>query len=557
MAQRSISAAALALTLGLAATSQAADEKLRTIPKWTARQLAERIDAEVSKKLSDNDFDPAPRSSDAVFLRRVSLDIRGGPPSADEVIAFARDRAANKREAKIDEYLKDSGYAEHWADQWKRALIGRATTARRRLVPLFEGWLEDELAKNRPYDALVRDVLTAEGMTTENAAVAYTLRYEGKPYDLAGATARQFLGLQIQCAQCHDHPYTDTKQSDFLSMAAYFGRVGSRRMRQMGKPVFGVSERPRGTLKVDANMEPVKPRDWGRAISPKFMIRGLEGDTSEGYRSAYAAMVTAPENKNFSRMAANRVWSLLFGRGLVNPVEDLEQGETLHPELLDLMARAFVGAGFDLRWLIKGIALSETYQRSSRLRRGQKDAAAIARRTKRSKDADKREEAAQRAALERALFARAELRPLSPEQLVRSTMQATGLADLTSQRRVPGFRGRLRGITRQFTFTFDTGAEGEVTEFNGTIPQALLMMNSAFVNRALTLPQGAVSTIIDDYRKPEARIQRVFLSVLGRLPDSKEMRLYKGFIRKAGDDRAAYEDLAWVLMNSSEFLFNS
>jgi len=554
----------LGLCLALALSTQATAGETKspiTVPK--PADMATRIDAMIETQQRTASVTPAPLVSDVGFLRRVSLDLRGSPPTPEELRAFLADEAPDKRGRLIRAFLADSGYASHWADIWRRALVGKAGTSRRFVAPIFGQWMQSELAANRPYDQLVRTMLTAEGSINEQPETAYLLRYEGKPFEAASASARQFMGVQIQCAQCHDHPYTGATQRDFLGMAGYFGRMAMQVKRnRMAKDkkkrrTFSIVERPRGLLKVNANLEPVKPKDWGRSISPSFIVESGSADLKkDGYRGTYAQLLTSPKNPLFSRMAVNRLWAMMFGRGLIEPMEDLQNGEGIHPELLDELADKFVAAGHDLKWLLESIARSRAYQRDSRLPAGQLDPAAVAKKTMEAGDAEARELAAQAAAAERLHFARAELRPLAPEQIFRSVLTATGLEKLALLRKRPQFARRKRFILRQFVLTFDTEIEGNVEEFSGTIPQSLLMMNGKFVNKALELRAGAVARIMREESEANRRISRLFICVLARSPSKAELASYRAFIKSAGNDRKAYEDLAWVLMNSTEFLFN-
>jgi hypothetical protein len=552
-----VSFMALALTVGTGAAEdetrpETGEKKLKT------HDLAQLVDAMVGFKQRASKLEPAPLISDAGFLRRASLDIRGVPPTVGEVLSFVKDKGPEKRRAKVLEMLGDDGYAKHWSEIWNRALVGRSNTARRFVGERFETWMEEQLAKNKPYNKMVNDIITADGWVDENGATAYALRFEVNPMDMASYTARHFMGVQIECAQCHDHPYTDHKQKDFLGMAGYFGRTSRQRERTMGgKRRFGVQERKRGVLKVNANNDPVKPREWGKSVSPSFVLKNIpQPKLSNGFRQAYSDMVTSPKNEKFANMAVNRIWSVLFGSGLVNPVDDLEQGETLHPDLLNAMGEAFVSSGYDLKWLIAGILMSDTYQRDSKRSKDQEDPANIAKKALKSTDEEKRELAAQRSILERRLFARAELRPLSPEQLFRSVLHSSGLEDIGQSRRRRGFRQQKRQILKQFLFTFDNGVEGAVEDFSGTIPQALLMMNSAFVNKSIELEVGRVGQIIKEYSSPKARLQRIFLHVVARLPEKAELKDYLRYLKSQRSSRKAYEDIAWVLINSSEFVFN-
>ncbi|MDF1660591.1 MAG: DUF1553 domain-containing protein [Planctomycetota bacterium] len=527
--------------------------------KMSQQDLGKLIDAAIGIQQRMSKLEPAPVINDEGFFRRASLDIRGVPPTAAEVLAFVADKNTDKREKRVIALLQDEGYAEHWSEIWNRALVGRSNTARRFVGQRFEAWMEEQLQLNKPYNQLVTDIITAEGWVDENGATAYALRFEVNPMEMAAYTSRHFMGVQIECAQCHDHPYTQHKQKDFLGMAGYFGRAPRARERTMGgKRRFGVRERARGVLKVNASNDPVKPREWGRSVSPEFIVKGVEkAPLKGGFRKAYAKQITDPSNKFFSRMAVNRVWSVLFGAGLVNPVEDLEQGETLHPELLESLGEAFEESGYDLKWLIGGIVMSNTYQRDSKRSAEQEDPADIAKKALEGKDEDAMELAAQRSMLERRLFARAELRPLSPEQLFRSVMASSGIEEIGAVRRRKGFRLKKRQILQQFLFTFDNGMEGQVEDFSGTIPQALLMMNSAFVNKTIELEVGRVGSILKNYSNPKARIQRIFLHTVCRLPDKAELKEYVKYVKAHKNNKIAYQDVAWVLLNSSEFLFNN
>lgn len=523
----------------------------------TPQELAAFIDGSIQAKLDQESIEAAPLISDEGFLRRASLDIRGAPPSPEEVLAFVKDKDSKKREKSVMSMLKDEGYADHWSDLWNRALIGRSTTTRRFVGVLFNTWLKDVLAENKPYDQMVKDIIAAEGYVDENGANAYVLRFEAKAPELAAATAKHFMGVQIECAQCHDHPYTDYKQQDFWGMAGYFGRVAQRRERQMnGRRRFSVRERRRGVLKVNANFDPVKPNEWGKSISPDFIVAKLSEPKSENFRKNYADLITDSKNPYFAKMGVNRIWSILFGSGLVNPIDDLQQGETLHPKMLTALGEQFRNAKYDLQWLIAGIIMSKTYQRDSKRTRGQEDLAAKAKKARKSSNDEKRELAAQRAILERRLFARSELRPLSPEQIFRSMMQANGLNEIRVLRRRQGFKRRMRGVVRLFTFAFDNGGDSGVEEFNGTIPQSLLMMNSRFVTQSIESQLGAIHQIVKKYSNPKVRLQRIFLRILSRLPDSGETRMYMSHIKSQKNTTKAYEDIAWVLINSSEFVFN-
>lgn len=541
-------------------------------------KLTAFIDAQVDAKIAERKLQPAPRADDAAFLRRVTLDLTGRIPSADEAVAFLKDHDPKKREKKIDALLACPEWAEQWAEVWTTLLMGRLNKGREYAARQpVHAWLRDAFAKNMPYDALVRALLTVRGRSDENPAVFYLLRFRDSPPDAVGHVVRTFCGVRIQCAQCHNHPYEKWKQEDFWSVAAFLTRTKVRTVEkpEKGPPIVELVDLPRGEISIP-DTKPAK------GVAPKF-ITGEEPAAKAGRRDELARILTAPANPYFAKAFVNRAWYECFGRGLVDPVDDFRASDPgSHPELLEAMAQAFVAGGYDMKALLRAILNTRAYQRASHLAaEGQDD---------------------------EAYYTHALLRVMSPEALFESLIRSTGSNALAGGRgaeasttampqamapadaapamaRPPDAAARFKEqILRRFVFLFANDEMQEVTDFEGTIPQALLLLNGAITNGGAGGRQGAMpranakapaanrkaadrgiqgrpalpmlGDLLRAYEDPDARLDRLFLSILCRTPQPAERSRYRTYLQQRQDDREAYEDVAWTLLNSTEFMYN-
>ncbi|MFO0850454.1 MAG: DUF1549 and DUF1553 domain-containing protein [Gemmataceae bacterium] len=362
--------------------------------------LAKLIDDEVNAKLAAEKVMPAAKASDAEFLRRAYLDLTGVIPTAAQARAFLEDKDPAKRARLIDELLASPKYGRHLADIWQAKLLPRDSDNRFIDRKPMIDWLAEQFNHNTPWDKVVREIVTATGTQDKNPAVTYFLTNRSVD-KLTDSVTQHFLGVRLGCAQCHNHPFTAWKQTEYWGMAAFFSKV---------QPDRGI--RP---AKADANYSPgvrelpVKSRakdffpESAKTVPAKF----LSGDTpkisgSEAYRPHLANWMTSPDNPYFARAMVNRTWAQLFGRGFVNPVDDMhDDNSASHPELLDALAKRFAASGFDLKALTKAICLSDAYGRSSKPAPG-------------SEKADP------------ALFARVQMKVMSAEQLFDSLGQVTG-----------------------------------------------------------------------------------------------------------------------------------
>jgi hypothetical protein len=490
------------------------------------QQLADRIDARLDARLKAAKVPPAPPADDAEFLRRAHLDLTGRIPSPAEVHAFLADPAADKRAKLIDELLETPRYAAHSAAVWRAALAPEvAAVPEARLFRAgFENWLRDHFRRNTPYDALVRDLLTAplspdpESPTPalrkpeDPNPLAFFAVKEAKPENLAAATARVFLGVQIECAQCHDHPFAKWTRDQFWNQAAFFAGVGRN-----GDTLFApIAERP--------GVRDIRPADGKKPVPALFLDETAPSAKPDArLRAELAAWVTAKGNPFFAKAAANRAWGRFFGRGIVDPVDDFhDDNPPSHPELLDDLARALADADFDLRYLIRAIGRTKAYGRTSA-------------RTDPGQDDPK-------------LFARMALKGLTGEQLYDSLVRATGYRD-----------GNGRGSPRdQFLTRF--ALAGHPAEPETSIPQALALMNGRFVADATTLATSPTLTAACETPTltTAERVELLYVAALGRKPTAKEAGRVAKHLDAAGTDRRAERlgDVFWALLNSAEFRLN-
>jgi len=615
-------AVAAVATTGLAGEDGAA----RATRDW--REVTARVDALILERLRAEGVEPAPLADDSEFLRRLYLDLLGTVPTPEEVTAFLADKARDKRAGKIDELMASDAYAENQASFWFRTLTGLSVHQNRvregqggRYLAgeggqKFHEWLSTQIAANRPYDEMVEDLITATGRTDENGAAGYLARWESDANNTAGAIAKHFLGVQIQCAQCHDHVYEpDWKQKDFQGMAAFFALTSVRRVpeyrelqklrqdmqkdgkgrkgdgakagepgRPGGDGMEGMPGEMREKLKdlakyrniVEVRDAAIDPRYAGRMASrlekakneelrvrarlvsttPKFWM-GPEAADLPGVSRRYllARWVTSDDNPYFARALANRLWGTYMGRGIVNPIDDFNSFQApSHPRVLALLAEDFKTNGYDLRRIERILLNSATYQRTSRW------------------TGEKQPEAA--------LFAKAPVRPLGTEQLYFSLVRATGME--TRLNRVSRRAGQdvQRGIFSAFTFVFDDDEGKAEEDFSGSIPQGLFLMNGELLQRAIgggrpdaSPPRGRagragraqarqrpaqsmLEELVRGERSPAKIVDQLYLRAFAREPDASERREAVHFLEAGKESPQAYEDLFWALLNSAEFMTN-
>ncbi|MCE9531299.1 MAG: PSD1 and planctomycete cytochrome C domain-containing protein, partial [Planctomycetes bacterium] len=435
--------------------------------------IAKKIDEAIEARLKSEKQSPAAQADDAEFLRRAYVELNGRIPAADRVVAFLDDRDPEKRAKLIDSLLAAPEYGRYFGG----LMAAKITVEEPNLRPNLEKWLAEGFNGSRGWDVIVRDLINANGNGPETSFVMSNADNKvPQPEKLAGAMARLFLGQQLQCAECHNHPFTDWKQTDFWAMAAFFSRT------MVKKAPGGVadSETPLAKANVKKGSEPVGAviaisatagKAAGTIVKAKF-LQGEEPklDDKGPYRPALANWVTAADNPFFAEAAVNRIWAHFFGRGLVNPIDDMSpENPATHPEVLHALADEFRASGYDQKHLIRCICMTQAYQRTSRG-------------AKKSDDP---------------LFAHMAAQVMLPEALYDSLTLATGLKEIDIAAYISsGGRGGQpsKGASRaKFIRFFNTRElDAATTEFTHGIPQALGLLNSSVFNKPTPLVQQLV-----------------------------------------------------------------
>jgi hypothetical protein len=474
--------------------------------------------------------EPVGAADDLAFLRRVTLDLLGRIPTPAELDAFERDRSPNKRAAVVDRMLADPAWAEAWADTTAEVLLAGAD---RKVVQVVQDglrdWLAEELHAGTPWHVVATEILTAEGDATQGAAgfVAAHLR-RGEIENLTGRTARVFLGLSVQCAQCHDHPDDDRyRQADFYGLAASFARTRTRLSRGDGSPEAVVIDRKFGHLRMPSVDDSPGTRT-GPRVEPAFPGLALAPEEGETPRRALARAIVA--SPLFDAAIVGRTWAQLFGRGLAHPWDDLgAAGDPRQPEALRRLAAELAAHDRDLRWLVREIVLSRAYGLAS---------------TGPNEGATERRDA----------FAQFPARPMTDDQLLASLLVATGVEDSSVPRLRRVVRERRAALEQQFAFTFDDDEMAAAEARGATIGQALLLLNGELTSFGTLARAGTtLDRILAAHEEPEARIDAIYSATVGRRPDAPRREELVAFVAQRDDGAAAYEDLMYALLASSEF----
>jgi hypothetical protein len=459
---------------------------------------------------------PASLADDATFLRRVTLDLTGSIPSATEVRTFLADKRSDKRARVVDELLKNARHSRHMTALWRDVLLPRDTAER--TAETFEAWLQSKFHEQLAYGEIVREILTARGTAGQSEAALFVAAHQTKPEELAASASRAFLGVEVRCAQCHDHPLARWKQDDFWGLAAFFARVQGP---TAAAPGLRVDDRP------DGDVQHPKTR---AVVLPRF-FDGVEfrETTSEPRRAVLARWVTSPDNPYFARAAVNRVWWILFGRGMAHPVDDLgPHNRGTYPTVLDHLAADFTAHGADLSRTIRIVAATRAYQLSSEAPRG----------------ADGME----------AAYAVMPVRSLSARQVYDSLLQAAGNRE-TLEAVSPTVKAERQAFLRKFDVPVR-----QATEFQGGIPQTLTLLNGPFVARMVDPSTGDLLAALDasPFLKDDQRVETLFLATLSRYPDEAERARIRRLLvdRGAAGRPHALGDVLWALLNSSEFVMN-
>jgi hypothetical protein len=523
--------------VGGGAQTSAGDGTAASPSRANASARSRSIDRAIEDGWKKAGVKPAKVAGDEEFLRRAYLDLLGRIPNVQEARAFLQTRENGKREKLIDYLLAHPDFAKNFANEWTVLLVGRSNQGRNVDRAALASWLRKQFAAGRPWNEMVHELVSSTGSNRENGAVNFVLAHlESDAVPLTSRTTRLFLGQQIQCTQCHDHPSNDWKQIDFWGINAFFKGM---RAKQIRKPDATGLEAYDHTELSDEPTDTYVTFDRRNGLVGVAFPRFLDGrKISQGTdvirRAELGKLIADPNNELLSKAFVNRMWAHFLGRGFVNPVDDFgPHNLPSHPELLENLAREFQQSHYDVKKLCRWIMLSRAYQLTSA-------------RTKANEKED-------------GLFAGMPLKPLSPEQLFDSLLTATsahrGGANDEDQRRRDAW-------LQQFLFAFANDEAEETTSFQGTIPQALMMMNGELMQQALSAKPGSFlgQLVAESQRQSRAPdvylVDSLYLAALSRHPSAKELAQARQYLEAFPDTLQVLQDLFWALLNSNEFILN-
>ncbi|MCI0378406.1 MAG: DUF1549 and DUF1553 domain-containing protein [Gemmataceae bacterium] len=531
------------------------------------------IDRMVNAVLQKVNIKAAPRTSDEQFMRRVSLDLTGRPPTPADLSAFLADKDKDKRAKLIDKLLASDDFARHWSLYFRDVIQSRATDFRSRLFAgHFDRWLVEQLKTNQGWDKITREMLTATGPMrndepTKNGQAYFLNSRTGADAvtELTAETSRIFLGIQIQCAQCHDHPSDVWKRQQFHEMAAFLARVRSRpifeEQRIVGQDLvstpFGEHRMPdKDDAKKGSSVTPrfidgkaPKAAKAGPTPAPKLAKEGFPkkgafpkgpfpkggfgagGLTDDERRKALADYIVSKDNPWFAGAFVNRIWGELMGQAFYQPIDDMgPQKEAYMPEVLARVAASFRGSDYDIKSLFRELLNTEVYQRQ--IRPGESSG-------------------------DHLLFASANPTRMSANALWQTlvgTLGPFGGPGGFAPKMAMGPFGRFGGLEGTFKQEFGFDPSTKADEVEGSVSQALLLMNNPQINAKIKAgDNNLLGRILSQYSADDEALRTLYMRTLGRRPSDREMDRCKEHIRLANSRAEAFEDILWALINSTEY----
>lgn len=489
------------------------------------------VDRLVQRKWKDLGLAGSRRTTDGEFVRRLYVDLCGRLPTAREVVAFVNSSNPAKRRALVDELLESADYASHMAMIWG-AVLQNKRSGRTDYAPgthAMSLWLKDAFHRDMPYDEFVRAVLTSTGTPVENPPVVW-YRQVRTPEQNVDNVSQLFLGTRIQCAQCHHHPFERWGQDDYAKFASFFARVGRKPYQNTatGEAEEAVFVARGGLAKHPATQKEMNPAGLG---APEVAVA-----PGEDPRAKLVDWMTAPDNPYFARALVNRLWGHFFGRGIVEPVDDMRvTNPPTNPALLDWLAKDFIDHGYSVKHAIRTIVNSSTYQLAS--------------------------EPNESNAPDRQNFARYYPKRLPAEVLLDAIDAVTGAKTEFS------YPGEMRAVdlpdenvSSYFLDIFGRPARQSSCECERTndanLSQALHLLNSQEIQSKIASDAGRASKLAADERPLAEKIRELYLSFFSRPPTEEEMKIAGEYVESKEDKRAAFQNLIWALINTKEFQFN-
>ncbi|WP_373649494.1 MULTISPECIES: DUF1549 and DUF1553 domain-containing protein [unclassified Schlesneria] len=483
------------------------------------------VDTAVFEKLKQLQILPSELCTDDEFLRRVTLDLTGRLPTAEEAKAFLAETSPSKRTILVDQLLDSPEYASFWALKWGDVLRSNSKKLKVAGVHKFRQWIYEAMLNDKPLDQFARELLTANGSVFENPPANFW-RASRDPQDATETTAQLFLGVRIQCAKCHNHPFERWTQDNYYGIAAAFVRVGRKNS-------------------VDTEEEVIFSQNGGEVTQPRtnkqmkvhLLLKGdVDVPADQDRRVVFAEWLTAPENPFFAKSVSNRIWGHLLGRGIVDPIDDFrDSNPPSNARLLEELSTQFAANNFSQKWAIRTICNSRTYQLSSRKNQFNKD--------------------------DEIYCSHANTRLLSAEQLLDGICAVTSVPE-----QFPGMPLGTRACeladppTDHYFLKVFGQPQREMAcqcerSSESNLSQALQMINGPVVHNKLRADNGRIATMLKENKSEEEIITSLYLAALARVPSPEEMAASKQHIAGQQDRRQAFEDVGWAILNSKEFLF--
>ncbi len=549
-------AASPAKTVRLAKNAKRATSDSKTspltsaVPATTAAELDRLLNSEVpinaganEKSLAGAATKPASQIDDRTFLRRVAFDLTGRAPTPTEINAFVKDSSPDKRSKLVERLLADSQFGENWGHYWRDVILYRRSDDRALLVgQTMNAYLVEAFNKNTPWDSIAKAFITATGDVREEGATGIFMAQMGETSDITAEVSRVFMGIQIACAQCHNHPTDRWNREQFHELAAFFPRIAVRPKNDGEKRSYEVVSRDRAAFGGKGNGRPRgnpehympdlnNPTDRGTKMEPVFFVTGQKlepGKTDIERRETIARWITATENPWFAKAFVNRIWSELVGEGFYEPVDDLgPDRQPTAPKTLDYLAAQFAANKYDIKWLFRTVTATEAYQRAGRSRRNPDETPFVA-------------NAVQR---------------LRGDQLYSAITSVLGTSNLTQAGRGGKGYQNLRDPRFVFNLVFGFDPSTRRDEISGSIPQALALMNSPLIAAGMSGSRSSsmLGKLLADEKNDKAVANELYLRTLSREPKPTELTTCLSHVKRTGDRTEGFEDILWALLNSAEF----
>lgn len=515
-----------------------------SIPPISSREVVARINSEIQSQWKELGYHPSRRSDDAEWMRRVYLDLIGRVPTVPEAESFLADKHDQRRENLVEHLLDDSAYVRNFTTKWANLLIGRSSNPQVDR-DAFQKFLRLSFAANRPWNQIVAELISAEGTNHDNGATNFLIAHLNNDATPATAVASKlFLGRQVQCNQCHNNPFDETKQLAFWELNSFFQQTASvsrqRRDANTGRSLYAYTE----LVTQDVGGPTYFETQTGlmRVAYPRYDSHDVDASPDTNRRRELARLMTQGDQPQLAAAFINRMWDHFFGSGFTRSVDDMGAHQpTSHPELLAALSEQFVRSGYDIKQLIRWICQSDAYHLSSKF-----------------SDTNQNDDPSYG---ELPAFSRMYVKSMTAEQTYDSFLAATKAHQVGAVDWTQAERNRQQWL-QQFVVAFHTDENDETMAFEGTVGNALSLMNGPLIDKALDTSSGSfLGEVVRQKSNDGDKIRLLCLATLSRVPSASELSTMKRLIRDASHSRGgqphspeAFQDLFWALLNSNEFV---